>query len=65
MKKILLIAALFVSTGIISSCTKENEVAPASLSKKVADEGDTDYTGIDPIGKLGTAPGGIDRPKGH
>lgn len=62
MKKILLIAALFVSTGIISSCTKEKEVAPTSISKKVAEEGregDDDEIGG---GGLGTGDGGVDRP---
>jgi hypothetical protein len=59
MKKILLIAALFVSTGIISSCTKEKEVAPASVTKKVADtEEDTEIGG----GGLGTGDGGVERP---
>lgn len=36
MKKIFLIAALFVASGVVSSCTKENDVKP-SISKKLAD----------------------------
>ncbi|MDT3401817.1 hypothetical protein [Mucilaginibacter terrae] len=59
MKKILLIAALFVSTGIISSCTKEKEVAPTSVAKKVADTGDDEEIGG---GGLGTGDGGVERP---
>ena len=54
MKKILLIAAFFISTGVITSCTKDN-VSP-STSKVVA--GNTDETG----GVLGTGDGDIDRP---
>lgn len=55
MKKIL-ICALFVSSGLITSCTKEN-VAP-SVSKNVSLE-NLDET-VD--GQLGTADGDIDRP---
>lgn len=56
MKKILLIAAFFVSTGIISSCTKENGVTPTTTTTKVADE-------YDEAGNhLGTGDGGVDRP---
>lgn len=63
MKKILLIAALFVSTGIISSCTKEKEVTPTSITKKVAavETGTDDDTEIGG-GGLGTGDGGVDRP---
>ena len=57
MKKILFIAALFLSTGIISSCTKEKEVAPTSITKKVA-ETDDEIGG----GGLGTGDGGVERP---
>lgn len=35
MKKIILIAALFVGAGMVSSCSKENDVKP-SITKKTA-----------------------------
>jgi hypothetical protein len=54
MKKIIYIAALFISTGIISSCTKENGVKPTV--SKVAAEIANDNPPI-------PADGGIDRPK--
>jgi len=57
MKKILLIAALFISTGVISSCSKENNVTPVSKSI-AADEQDFSECGA----CLGTADGGVDRP---
>ncbi|WP_345951624.1 MULTISPECIES: hypothetical protein [unclassified Mucilaginibacter] len=61
MKKIFVIAALLVSTGVISSCTKESDVAPASLNKKVATEETLDSeTNVD--GKLGVGDGGVDYP---
>lgn len=56
MKKILLIAAFFVSTGVISSCTKDN-VAP-KVSKSIASSEDLEIDG-----QLGTGDGGVDRPK--
>jgi len=59
MKKVLIIIALISFTGIVSSCSKENNVAPpTSISNAVND--DTDETGVD--GKLGSADGGVDRP---
>ncbi|WP_342648268.1 hypothetical protein [Mucilaginibacter sp. CSA2-8R] len=54
MKKFIYIAALFISTGIISSCTKENGVKPTV--SKVAGEPTIDNPPI-------PADGGIDRPK--
>jgi hypothetical protein len=36
MKKIILVAALFVSVGAFTSCSKENNVKP-SVSKTLAD----------------------------
>lgn len=56
MKKILLIAAFFISTGIMSSCTKENNVTP--ISKSLATEEDDTECG----GCLGMGDGGVDRP---
>jgi hypothetical protein len=38
MKKILLIAAFFISTGVLTSCKKDNTVAPTSISKTLADD---------------------------
>jgi len=61
MKKILFIAALFISTGVISSCTKEKEVTPTSITKKVADEGHGEDDEIGG-GGLGTGDGGVERP---
>ena len=55
MKKILLIAAFFISTGVITSCTKDN-VAP-STTKTVAGNTDDETGGV-----LGTGDGDIDRP---
>jgi hypothetical protein len=63
MKKKLLIAALFAATGIVSSCTKENNVAPSNITKTLATENteDGDDTEIGG-GQLGTGDGGVDRP---
>jgi hypothetical protein len=58
MKKILLIAAFFVSTGIISSCTKENNVTPVAKSLSVESEDDLSECGA----CLGMGDGGVDRP---
>ena len=60
MKKILLIAALFISTGVISSCTKENEVTPTTTIKKSADVGDDFDSECGAC--LGTGDGGYDLP---
>jgi len=57
MKKILLIAAFFVSTGIISSCTKENNVTPVSKSVSVTEDELSECQNC-----LGTGDGGVDRP---
>jgi hypothetical protein len=57
MKKILLIAAFFVSTGIISSCTKENNVKPVNKSLSVTSEEELECQNC-----LGTGDGGVDRP---
>lgn len=55
MKKILIFAALLFSTGVISSCTKDN-VAPTTETVSVNDaDGESG-------GGLGTGDGGIDRP---
>ncbi len=55
MKKFFYIAALLISTGVISSCTKENGVKPT-----VTKVGDVESViNTDPI----PADGGIDRPK--
>jgi hypothetical protein len=54
MKKILLIAAFFVSAASFTSCTKEDGISPAEKSKSVADD---DTRG----GRLGT--GDADPPK--
>lgn len=56
MKKILIFAALLFSTGVISSCTKDN-VAPTTetVSGVPAEDGESG-------GGLGTGDGGIDRP---
>jgi len=35
MKKILVVAALILSTGIISSCSKTNDVQPASNQARI------------------------------
>ncbi|QJD94360.1 hypothetical protein HH214_13280 [Mucilaginibacter robiniae] len=35
MKKIFVIAALFLATGVVSSCTKENSVKPSTQSNDV------------------------------
>ncbi|MFD1256017.1 hypothetical protein ACFQ3S_04355 [Mucilaginibacter terrae] len=56
MKKILFIAALLFSTGMISSCTKDN-VSPTT--ETVAGNPDDDG---ESGGGLGTGDGGIDRP---
>ncbi|WP_295771862.1 hypothetical protein [uncultured Mucilaginibacter sp.] len=61
MKKILLIAALFVSTGIVSSCTKEKEVAPTVTKVAGNTTNDDDNTEIGG-GGLGTGDGGVERP---
>jgi len=55
MKKLFIIAAFLLSTGLISSCTKDN-VAPTA--KTVATNSEDTETG----GGLGTGDGGIDRP---
>lgn len=55
MKKILIFAALLFSTGVISSCTKDN-VAPTTETVSVTD------TDGESGGGLGTGDGGIDRP---
>ena len=57
MKKILLIAALFISTGVISSCTKENNVTPVTKSIADTDQDDSECGGC-----LGMGDGGVDRP---
>jgi len=53
MKKILLIAAFFVSTGVISSCTKDNVAPSTSTTTALAPTVD---------GQLATGDGGVDRP---
>jgi len=58
MKKILLIAAFFVSTGVISSCTKENNVTPVAKSLAVDGQDDLSECGA----CLGMGDGGVDRP---
>jgi hypothetical protein len=62
MKKKLLIAALFVATGIVSSCTKENNVAPSNITKTLATENTNDEDPEIGGGQLGTGDGGVDRP---
>jgi hypothetical protein len=37
MKKILLVAALFISTGFVTSCSKEAETTPTNISKNLGD----------------------------
>lgn len=54
MKKFFYIAALLLSTGAISSCTKENDAKPTI--NKVAGE----MVNTEPIGN---GDGGVDRPK--
>jgi hypothetical protein len=56
MKKILIFAALLFSTGVISSCTKDN-VAPTTKTVSGSAESDGESGG-----GLGTGDGGIDRP---
>jgi hypothetical protein len=56
MKKILFAAALFISTGLITSCSKEAETIPTNISKNL---GDIESGGG---GRLGTGDGDIDRP---
>lgn len=58
MKKILLIAAFFISTGVLSSCTKENNITP--VSKSLAVEAEDDLSECQNC--LGTGDGGVDRP---
>ncbi|CAM3833383.1 hypothetical protein MUGA111182_12320 [Mucilaginibacter galii] len=58
MKKIFLIAAFFVSTGIISSCTKENNVTPVAKSLSATTEDELSEC----QNCLGTGDGGVDRP---
>lgn len=53
MKRILLIAAFFVSTGVITSCTKDN-VSPSTST--------TSAQAITVDGQLATGDGGVDRP---
>jgi len=57
MKKILLIAAFFISTGIVSSCTKENNVTPIAKSLSVEEEDMSECGAC-----LATGDGGVDRP---
>jgi|GEM_PF-2574284 len=57
MKKILLIAALFISTGVISSCTKENNVTPISKSTASVEQEELECGAC-----LATGDGGVDRP---
>jgi hypothetical protein len=42
MKKIIIIAFAILTTGLVSSCTKDNSVKPASAAQKtvVADKSD-------------------------
>lgn len=58
MKKILLIAAFFISTGVLSSCTKDNNITPSKISTKVSDAPAIDE-GNPSGGKLGTGDGGV------
>jgi hypothetical protein len=57
MKKILLIAALFISTGVISSCTKENNVTPVTKSISSVEQDQLECGAC-----LATEDGGVDRP---
>jgi ABC-type oligopeptide transport system substrate-binding subunit len=51
MKKFIIIALLAATTGLVSSCTKDNSVAPAKAKTTVvADKSELgvgDYTGTD------------------
>ena len=42
MKKIFLLAAFFITTGIFTSCTKEKDVTPTKISKSAIDNGGSD-----------------------
>lgn len=53
MKKILLIAAFFISTGVITSCTKDNVAPSTAKTSALIDQVD---------GQLATGDGGVDRP---
>ncbi len=61
MKKTLYIAAFILSTGVLSSCSKENAVAPTSVTKTLATTEEEDTLEPDG-GQLGTGDGGVDRP---
>jgi hypothetical protein len=59
MKKLFYIAAFVLSTGVITSCTKEKDVTPTVTKVSVDSE---EVQGIvDPT----PADGGVDRPKKH
>ncbi len=58
MKKLIYIAALFISSGLITSCTKENGVKPNVT--KISDAESVDFVSTEPIGN---GDGGVDRPK--
>ena len=57
MKKILIFAAFFISTGVITSCSKENNVTPVTKSISSVDQEDLECGAC-----LATGDGGVDRP---
>jgi hypothetical protein len=60
MKKFFYIAAFVLSTGVITSCTKEKDVTPTVT--KISSDSEDNLGIVDPT----PADGGVDRPKkGH
>ncbi len=59
MKKFIYVAALFISAGFITSCTKENDAKPQVNKVAEAESADAFIGHVPPT----PADGGVDRPK--